>query len=166
MVEREVKLKEEIAALQTSILAKDAELIQEHRRAANLAAKLERSEKLQQIAEDKAQAAEGWAAIVEEEKASAIARVVEEYKDSKDFEKDAADVAVNVYEVGFTNCLKKVAKTFPGLDVKRIPIPEGEVEEGEGAGSQSTGTKEAALKNNLSKLINVESPEPLAALEE
>lgn len=65
--------------------------------------------------------------------AIAVARVMLEYKESKDFEDNATAVRANAYIFGFTDCQEVIVQAYPKLDL--IHILEPREEEG-GAGEQ------------------------------
>lgn len=98
---------------------------------ANIEARLAQIEELLQLAEVKAQATEEWARATKEWATSTTTQVVE-YKDSDDFENDAAKIGRDVYFIRFANYKKKVAQVCPALDLSTILVPREEegVEEG------------------------------------
>lgn len=60
--------------------------------------------------------------VAEEQAATAVARVVHDYKELKDFEDDAIAAGVDTYIFGFTDCWDMIAQAYPELDMSNILV--------------------------------------------
>lgn len=84
-------------------------------------------------AEDGAQATEPKAQAIEAQATSISARALEKYKKSMNFKDEVIKGSYDVYQLGFTECKKKVVEAFPRLNLDGIvsikPIEKGKAEE-------------------------------------
>lgn len=69
------------------------------------------AEKRAELAEKKAELVEEWAH-----------RAVEEFKGSSAFEDEMIEAGVESYKTGFVDCLEKISKLYPNLDVSKMNI--------------------------------------------